>query len=67
MTEIESSDINLFVYLLTNKDIITVSALPDDKNCQFRLKLRGYKLCGCTYFDQIKEKSSVEKSFNNST
>ena len=55
--------VNLFI----NKDIITVPIFWYNKQVQFGFKLCDDELYGHGYINKIKEKSSVEKTFDKST
>ena len=66
-TEINTKDLDFFVYPFSKKETIKVPVIANDQDKQFGLKLWNDDFMGRTYIGKLQPKSTMDKSFFKST
>ena len=66
-TEIDTTDLDFFVYPFFKKETLKVPVIVNDRNKQFGLKLQNDNFMGQTYIEKLQPNSTMDKSFNKST
>ena len=64
-TEIDTKDLDFFVYPFSKKETIKVSVIINDRDKQFVLKLCNDDFMGCTYIKKLQPNSSMDKVSTN--